>query len=352
MKKERFYIDSLDGIRALAIMLVFFSHVGYGHQIPGGFGVTVFFFLSGYLITTLLRIELQKSGAISFRNFYLRRAYRILPPFYIALLTALVLTLFIDEPIKFSARTVFFQACHLTNYYQVFVDKNIIPETSLFWSLAVEEHYYLFFPLFFHLIFRARKYLNPPLCFLLLCLLDLLWRCYLVISLGVPAKYTNVATDARIDSILYGCILGCWMNPVLDRIPSFSERKKATILGISLGLLMFTFLYRAPVFRETFRYSLQGIALIPVFFLAISRPKWLFFQPLNWNIVKGMGKISYTFYLFHLMMIRALYEFLDAMGLDGRWLVISVSFLITLLIAIGMYYVVEQPLASFRRRLQ
>src|SRR5207247_4936424 len=84
------YIPSLDGIRACAVMLVFVAHVvkllgpdRYQGRIPGEFGVTVFFFLSGYLITTLLRIEHEQSGAISFRAFYLRRVLRIFPPFYL-----------------------------------------------------------------------------------------------------------------------------------------------------------------------------------------------------------------------------------------------------------------------------
>src|SRR5690242_16753148 len=80
-----FDIPSLDGFRAAAVTLVFLSHAWTVKWLPGNFGVTVFFFLSGYLITTLLRREFEKSGRISFRAFYLRRALRILPPFYLVL---------------------------------------------------------------------------------------------------------------------------------------------------------------------------------------------------------------------------------------------------------------------------
>ncbi|MBX9895794.1 MAG: acyltransferase [Nitrosomonas sp.] len=83
--KSNYYIPSLDGMRAVAAMLVFVSHAGWPHLIPGGFGVTIFFFLSGYLITTLLRREYESTGSISFKNFFLRRAYRIFPPLYIVL---------------------------------------------------------------------------------------------------------------------------------------------------------------------------------------------------------------------------------------------------------------------------
>ncbi|NQW95289.1 MAG: acyltransferase [Polaromonas sp.] len=67
--KKEFYIPSLDGLRAIAVSIVFISHAGWGHVIPGGFGVTVFFFLSGYLISTLLKMEYKKNGEIRFKDF-------------------------------------------------------------------------------------------------------------------------------------------------------------------------------------------------------------------------------------------------------------------------------------------
>ena len=73
------YIPSLDGLRAVSIALVFLSHVGFGHVVPGGFGVTIFFFLSGYLITGILVRELAGSGSIDLLRFYARRLRRLLP---------------------------------------------------------------------------------------------------------------------------------------------------------------------------------------------------------------------------------------------------------------------------------
>lgn len=93
-KSDGHYIPSLDGIRALAVTTVFVSHAGLSHIIPGGFGVTVFFFLSGYLITTLLRREHEKTGQISLKHFYLRRVYRIFPPMYLVMLLAIMLSVF------------------------------------------------------------------------------------------------------------------------------------------------------------------------------------------------------------------------------------------------------------------
>jgi peptidoglycan/LPS O-acetylase OafA/YrhL len=73
VKQPSFYIPSLDGIRAVAFLIVFIGHAGLGSVIPGGFGVTIFFFLSGYLITTLIRREYDKYGCFSLKQFYLHR---------------------------------------------------------------------------------------------------------------------------------------------------------------------------------------------------------------------------------------------------------------------------------------
>src|SRR5215472_13951682 len=115
------YIPSLDGIRACSVMVVFAAHAGLRGLIPGDFGVTVFFFLSGYLITTLLRMEYEQSGSISFRAFYLRRVLRIFPPFYLALMVATVVWLlgaFRYGP-GFSLDGLLAQALFLTNYYVI-----------------------------------------------------------------------------------------------------------------------------------------------------------------------------------------------------------------------------------------
>jgi len=233
MRDERFHIPSLDGIRAMAVLLVFFGHAGFGNVIPGGFGVTVFFFLSGYLITTLLRMEFEKNGRISFRDFYLRRLYRIFPPFYIALFAGLVLAYLSDDIISFDFFSVSAQIVHLTNYYQVFYGYNVIPDTSLFWTLAVEEHYYLLFPMLLVALLKNMSCSKTAVIFVMVCVAVLVWRYYLVLYVGVPADHTNIATDTRIDSILFGCILGVWMNPVLDRVPCTSEQFNVFMLCVS-----------------------------------------------------------------------------------------------------------------------
>ena len=85
-------IPSLNGIRALAVSLVFFAHSGLERIVPGGLGVTIFFVLSGYLITTLMRIEHATTGSVSFKAFYLRRVLRLMPPLFIVVAAAALLS--------------------------------------------------------------------------------------------------------------------------------------------------------------------------------------------------------------------------------------------------------------------
>jgi len=90
MSRTSVHFPSLDGLRGVSFMLVFLAHAGLEHRVPGGFGVTTFFFLSGFLITSLMRIEARSAGTVSLRHFYLRRVFRILPPFYLVLTASTV----------------------------------------------------------------------------------------------------------------------------------------------------------------------------------------------------------------------------------------------------------------------
>jgi len=343
------HIPSLDGIRAMAAMIVFVSHAGLQELIPGVFGVTVFFFLSGYLITTLLRMEREATGAISLRNFYLRRVYRILPPAYVVLFIAILRALTGNAPSGMTLDGIAAQFAFLTTYYIIFgVGSHIAPDTGAMWSLAVEEHFYLVFPIVLSLMFKQWSYRRIAVALAGFCALLLLWRCVLVFTLHVPADYTYMATDTRLDSIAVGCLLGVWLNPFLDA--PLANGKSAPwpwLLAAAVGVLLAAFVYRGPEFRESIRYTLQGIALFVVFFCAIRFSGWPLFRWLEWRPIRLLGLISYTFYLIHQ----------TALVLTGRWLQHSpllsafAGFLLALLFSVAMYYLVERHAATIRRRL-
>jgi peptidoglycan/LPS O-acetylase OafA/YrhL len=343
------HIPSLDGIRGIAALMVFLSHAALPNLIPGGFGVTIFFFLSGYLITTLLRREHASTGNISLRSFYLRRVYRILPPMYIVLTLAVLLGATGVFHSQMSLRGVLAQFAHLTNYYFIYFGQSgFAPATSIMWSLAVEEHFYLMFPLAVGLLYRRFDSRGVAGVLLAACGLVLLWRAYLVFVAGHGHEYTYIATDTRLDSLLYGCILGVWCNPALDqseRIPG--KRTWSVLLAMSIGVLLITFLYRSESFREVFRYSLQGIALFPIFFCAVRFHHWRAFSWLETRPMRAMGLISYTFYLVHVPCLELLRKYLDL----NVWQRTVLGFLATVSVSAAMYFLVERHMAALRRRL-
>src|SRR5215468_3120666 len=145
---ENGVIPSLNGLRAISISIVLVAHAGYGSVIPGGLGVTIFFFLSGYLITTLLMDERERSGRIHIGKFYLRRAFRLFPPLLVTLAIAysLVILGLLDGGISWAG--VLSQLLYFANYYSLFFDpgNTTAAGTGILWSLAVEEHFYMIYP--------------------------------------------------------------------------------------------------------------------------------------------------------------------------------------------------------------
>jgi peptidoglycan/LPS O-acetylase OafA/YrhL len=346
-----FHIPSLDGIRAVSFMVVFVAHAGLADRIPGGFGVTVFFFLSGYLITTLLRLEYEGTGRVSLRDFYLRRVLRILPPFYTVLALALALTATGLLAGQLRLWPVLSQLGHLANYWTIRHGADGTPAgTAVYWSLAVEEHFYLVFPCLFIFLQRwlpGRLRLQGRLL-LGLCLAVLAWRLRLVMVDHVATDRTYLASDTRIDSILFGCALALGANPMMDPLRGSSALWRWLLLPLGLLLLLSTFLFRADWFRETLRYTLQGIGLTPLFVVAMREPRWWPFRWLNLPAVRHVGLLSYSLYLVHYVIIFFLEQHLPSWHWSARALP---ALAISLAIAQIIHRFIEKPCARLRRRL-
>jgi peptidoglycan/LPS O-acetylase OafA/YrhL len=347
-----FHIPSLDGLRAISFLIVFGAHAGLD-GVPGGFGVTVFFFLSGYLITTLMRIEAERTTRVSLKHFYLRRALRILPPFYIVLLAATALgeVGFLGADVPPQPWPVASQLLHFSNYWIAAHGwSGIAPGTGVYWSLAVEEHFYLVFPtIFLGLALLRLTGRRKAIAFWACCAAVLAWRCVLVFAFHSSIDRTFLCSDTRVDSIAFGCALAVWGNPVLDPGPTRGGGLlwRGVLLPLGIALLLVTFVLRGTAFRETFRYTLQGIGLTPVFVAAVRWPRWVVFRPLNWQPVRFVGTISYSLYLVHQATLSAVAQH-TGLGVVARG---ALALLISLGIAWAMYHLVEKPCAKWRRRL-
>ena len=343
-----FHIKGLDGIRAVSIGLVFCAHLGFRHLSPGKFGVNVFFLLSGFLITTLMIREHAARGRVSIKEFYIRRALRIFPPMYLVIGIGVILVVSGVLPAVIDVKGVMAQCLHLTNYYFIkYGGLNLIPGLAVYWSLAVEEHFYLVFPLVFVLGYGRLGARRLALVLLVVALAVLAWRIVLVLVLQTTnADRTAFATDTRIDSILWGCILALWRNPALDPA-SARPLASGLICASSLAVLAGTLLWRNGVFRETIRYTLESLCLIPLFCAVMLRHDWTIVRLMDSRPLRWLGQISYTFYLCHLMLML-IFE----CNFPGwpRAATLLAALASALLFSQAMRLAVELPLARVRKR--
>jgi peptidoglycan/LPS O-acetylase OafA/YrhL len=243
------------------------------------------------------------------------------------------------------------QLFYFANYYGLFLDSgNTIPDgTGILWSLAVEEHFYIFYPLFITLLLGSA--LRPRTIGILLgigCVIVLAWRIHLVQSPDFVPERTYYASDTRIDSIIYGCILALVINPVrqLHRPDTISIGQWA-LLAAAVGTLLLTLLFRDPTFRETIRYSLQGLALMPLFYFAVLFADNQLFRHLNSSWAITLGTYSYAIYLIHYVVIRLIATNAPAIAAKS-----FILFPTALLISIAYAAAVDRFVDRYFRRLR
>ena len=298
------YVKELDGMRAVAIMIVVCAHYRIV-PVPGGFGVTLFFFLSGYLITTLFYAEYHSDGGINIFKFYLRRWLRLTPPLIISVILAV--SLYHVSRVNVGGTqvplgTTMAALLYYTNYYDLawMMEPSRVIPFGVCWSLAVEEHFYLLWPLIVKT--NIQKTTTRLLAIIIiLCATVMVWRFIAHYVIKVQTDYTGMATDCRIDSILYGALLRVlFESPWAAVAVNICKARVTRIAALLVLLVCFAVPYEG--FRETVRYSLQGIALMPVFTaILVDRPDTVARRILSSPPMVLVGRLSYSIYLFHLM---------------------------------------------------
>lgn len=335
-------IAELDGVRAIAVLIVFASHLGPLHNlVPGGLGVTVFFFLSGYLITSLLRVEAGNTGKIDLIAFYVRRSFRIFPPLYITLaLSGLLLSLGLLTVQRLDIGSVLSQIGFLSNYERLWGPHAGLPGPPL-WSLAVEEHFYLIFPFVFGLALMRLTSRTAAIACAAACLIPLLARIgHLAVGHDITLNY--FFSHTRADSILAGCALALFKNPALD---VNGWRPSIWQFGLGIALILGAALVRNPIFAEVFRYTVQGVGLYIVFAFILT-PNRITSPLLLMPWLRWIGRVSYSVYLFQIIAIKLAERFLP----NHNFIVIAiVAAGLTLAYAWIMNVRVEKPLYKFRK---
>lgn len=339
-------LPGLDGVRAISILLVMASHSGLAHLIPGVFGVTLFFFISGFLITTLMIAEHRAHGRIGLGAFYMRRMIRLYPPLIVSIAATVVVMLAFGATI--SPLGVAGALAYLANYLSIFRPDLMAGLGGQLWSLAVEEHFYFVYPLLMLALLPRPKLAVPVL--LALCALSLAVRLY--VSSAYPAiavDYTGKATETRLDSILYGAIAALlWWSAQGRRVLEVAIRPP--VLLVALGVILFSLLWRDEVFRQTWRYSLQGLALVPLMVAATvsGTQPWvtavLESAPMRW-----IGRLSYSLYLWHILAFDIGLRLIPGGG--ARFVAaMLLGWALTFALSMACYRYVEQPFFALRKR--
>jgi peptidoglycan/LPS O-acetylase OafA/YrhL len=347
------YLPELDGLRAVSILLVVVSHLGLDHLVPGAFGVTLFFFLSGFLITRQLLHTLRTAGRLDFAGFYARRALRLMPACVVFILLAGGAFCLAGGRVGLAGwlAALFYGA----NYYDLVTGyrstlAGVRHPFNILWSLAIEEHFYAVWPL---LLAAAWRWRRVALAVLGVCTAVLVWRAFLFHACYGPGviawrhaclpqnpsplwRYNRLymATDTRFDSIAWGALLALG-----------DKRLGGKAAWLGAALLAASFLLPGPFARWVLRPSLQGAALyclVPSLLHGAGVTRQLLAAP----VAVFIGRLSYSLYLWHWAALAVADRL--AGGNTLRWLGIAVPLAAGL--AMASYFGIERPMLTLRRR--
>jgi peptidoglycan/LPS O-acetylase OafA/YrhL len=299
-------LPALDSLRAISILMVIYSHsiqVLHGTFLPGQYGVTVFFFISGFIITRLLLAQEK----IDLQAFYIRRWFRLAPALMVYMVVSVIALACIGYSIPIADLvSVFFYSAnyhYVFSHFATFGSRSVGSPFTICWSLAVEEHFYLLFPLL--IILLRRKVGRIAGVLTLFCCVVLAWRVYLTFGAGHLLPYRiEMGTDTRLDSIAFGCLLSA-----LFHLAAHGNRRISEMLDVLSGyrgvvvcglLILASTITRNPDFKYTFSYSLQGAALAALFIgLFWKNPAAHLKSALEHEGLVFVGAISYSLYLYH-----------------------------------------------------
>jgi len=325
------HVPALDAIRGIAILLVLAVHAD--HAVPGGeLGVDLFFVLSGFLITSLLLTEWDRDATFSLRSFYRRRAFRLLPALVAMLAVVSAAAVLTADDVGGQLVWVLYSLGYVINFTALLEEG--IGNASLrhMWSLSQEEQFYLVWPVLLLLLLRAG--LRPRVLAGLLggtAAALLVYRGVLE-SNGVSVSFLLYAPDMRGVGLVLGCLAAVvFTGGLVRRVPGWLAT--ASLVPAVLAVALFTLDGRW-----------QAVYLVPEFCLAatvvllacVLHPGWWFARLIDRAWLRGLGRISYGLYLWHIPIYVAV-----------GWVA---GLPIAILVAVLSYRFVEQPFLRRRHR--
>jgi peptidoglycan/LPS O-acetylase OafA/YrhL len=354
-------MPELDGLRALSILGVITAHMhsDVWHWLYGGRGVFVFFVLSGYLITRLGLLEESKRGGVSFKAFYARRAFRLLPAYYLVLGAYCVLILllgFNPEKRDLLVSALPFFLLYMSDIPGILGIHGRLVDLPFghSWSLGIEEKFYLIFPLLTFGVLRANRKFRTPLTAALM----LFFMATPFFGLGAVGTLLYPYSN-----ILIGCLLALLLNDqkAFGYMQKLGGMWCANALLIGFLVVQFSFQEDTGINVLTHYVAvMRSVYAIAVTLLlsAVLLGRWWLKSALGWSPLVFIGKISYGVYLIHRLCLNPVE---DLLGSDGGGVAISIlSYVLASALSIAAAYVMfvllERPCIrighAWSRRIQ
>ena len=358
MSKKTKYLPSIDSLRAIAVIAVIIYHID-ANYLPGGFlGVDLFFVLSGYLISSLIIKEYKSTGTVNLYNFYVRRARRLLPAVYFMITVVLIIiTLFNGVLLKKSYLDALFGYIYSSNWWYIFHKLDYFDSFGSqspfkhLWSLAIEEQFYMFFPLIFLIFNRKSKSnngnskLNKNFIYVVLSLILVSLIAHILLFDINNINRIYFGTDTRAFSLLVG-VVGAILYP-MDRLSERTTKKDNMIYSIVslvsilvlIGIMINTSEYNTWLYRGGFLL----VAIIGLIIIISSGRQYTFMSKLlSFKPLVFIGKISYSLYLWHFPILVVTTP-VSEIG-NPNLFYVTLRIVLIFLVATGSYMFVETPI--------
>lgn len=347
----------LDTIRFLSILLVVLHHQFFTSNAffkwftdHGWIGVDIFFGMSGFLITTILLKELEKTGSIELGNFWFRRMLRLWPSWLVTLILSYLMVFALSShsgEVRYALQAKWWHYfLHFGNYSYVLYDK-IHTLYSHYWSLAVEEHFYILWPL---LLVGLRKRKHLLLAVWAIIILSVGVRFYHITN-GASNKLLSFSTHTRMDELLLGCVLAFYF-PKLPALTALKEIVLTSLMFLLYGIGLYVCKENvgSPWFYSL-TYSVVGIATCLLIIIAMKGGRFGLRRLLATRLTARLGVLSYGVYLIHLHVNYIVFPLFKKFPLIQSEIGIAlINFVVPFVPAYFMYFYLDAYFARFKHK--